>query len=99
MMGNSMPNRVHNGVCSMMYLLEKRRRAGDDGLWQTDFQQNRHLTPGLSRCRKPKRGTSGGWRQSAAGQCYAAILYTFRPQYRRCCEAPSILDAVETWYR
>src|SRR5712691_5688530 len=36
------------------------------------FQE--HLTPGFSRCRKPQRGTSGGWRQSAANPCSARAL-------------------------
>src|SRR2546422_610082 len=35
MMGNSMPNRVHKGVCSMMLLPEKRCRECDDVLRHT----------------------------------------------------------------
>src|SRR5882724_1440168 len=33
-----------------------------------------HLTPGLSCCRKPERGTSVGWKQSAPGPCSAQSL-------------------------
>src|SRR5439155_5736214 len=59
MMGNSMPNRVHKGVCSMMLLPEKRCRECDDVLRQTGFQQNGHLTPGIRRGEQRERGTSG----------------------------------------
>src|SRR4029453_17279401 len=34
-------------------------------------EQAQHLTLRLSRCRKRERGTSGRWRQSAAGGCSA----------------------------
>ena len=31
-------------------------------------------TPGFTCCRKPQRGTSGGWRQSGASPCWALVL-------------------------
>src|SRR5919108_4064226 len=39
MMGNSMPNRVHNEVCSMMPLPENRRRGREIYAWHTSASQ------------------------------------------------------------
>src|SRR5215475_13291105 len=44
MMGNSMPNRVHNEVCSMIHLPENRRRGRDIYAWHTSASQRFLIT-------------------------------------------------------